>query len=79
MKLLELFGGTGCVGRVSKDFDFNVVSLDLKGALINTFTFLIGIKFMIRVTLTLFGHPRPVLNIALLNKLGRERLKKQIE
>ena len=36
MKLLELFSGTGSVGKVAKDFDFNVVSLDSKGALINT-------------------------------------------
>ena len=36
MKLLELFSGTGSVGNVAKDFGFEVVSLDLKGALINT-------------------------------------------
>ena len=36
MKLLEMFSGTGSVGKVAKDFGYNVVSLDLKGALINT-------------------------------------------
>ena len=35
MKLLELFSGTGSVGMVAKDFGYDVVSLDLKGALIN--------------------------------------------
>ena len=35
MKLLELFSGTGSVGRVAKDFDYEVVSLDLKNAIIN--------------------------------------------
>ena len=36
MKLLELFSGTGSVGKVAKDFGFEIVSLDLKVALINT-------------------------------------------
>ena len=36
MKLLELFSGTGSVGKVAKDFGFDVVSLDLKNANINT-------------------------------------------
>ena len=36
MKSLEPFSGTGSVGKAAKDFDFEVVSLDLKGALINT-------------------------------------------
>ena len=35
MKLLELFSGTGSVGRVAKDKGFDVVSLDLKNADIN--------------------------------------------
>ena len=35
MKLLELFSGTGSVGKVAKDMGFEVVSLDLKNADIN--------------------------------------------
>ena len=35
MNLLELFSGTGSVGRVAKEKGFNVVSLDLKNADIN--------------------------------------------
>ena len=36
MKLLELFSGTGSVGRVARDLGFGVISLDLKNANINT-------------------------------------------
>ena len=36
MKLLELFSGTGSVGRVARDMGFSVISLDLKNANINT-------------------------------------------
>jgi len=36
MKLPELFSGTGSVGKVAGDFGFDVVSLDLKNANINT-------------------------------------------
>ena len=36
MKLLELFSGTGSVGKVAKELGFNVVSLDLKNADINS-------------------------------------------
>ena len=36
MRLLELFSGTGSVGRVAERFGYEVVSLDLKGADINT-------------------------------------------
>jgi len=35
MKLLELFSGTGSVGKVAKQLGYNVVSLDLKQADIN--------------------------------------------
>ena len=35
MNLLELFSGTGSVGRIARDLGFNVISLDLKGADIN--------------------------------------------
>ena len=35
MNMLELFSGTGSVGRVAKNLGFNVVSLDLKNADIN--------------------------------------------
>ena len=36
MKLLELFSGTGSVGKVAKELGFDVVSLDLKNADIST-------------------------------------------
>ena len=36
MKLLEMFSGTGSVGRVARDLGFSVISLDLKNANINT-------------------------------------------
>ena len=36
MKLLELFSGTGSVGKVAVDMGYEVVSLDLKNADINT-------------------------------------------
>ena len=36
MKLLELFSGTGSVSKVAKELGFDVVSLDLKDANINT-------------------------------------------
>ena len=35
MKLLELFSGTGSVGRVAREFGFSAISLDLKNANIN--------------------------------------------
>ena len=35
MKLLELFSGTGSVGKVAREFGYDVVSLDLKNADIN--------------------------------------------
>ena len=38
MRLLELFSGTGSVGRVARDLGFSVISLDLKNANINTDT-----------------------------------------
>ena len=42
MKLLELFSGTGSIGRVAKERGFEVVSLDLKNADIIKFI-LVGI------------------------------------
>ena len=36
MNLLEMFSGTGSVGLVAKSLGFNVISLDLKNADINT-------------------------------------------
>ena len=36
MKLLELFSGTGSVGRVAKRLGWEVISLDLKNADIAT-------------------------------------------
>jgi hypothetical protein len=35
MKVLELFSGTGSVGKVCKEFGYEVISLDLKNADIN--------------------------------------------
>ena len=35
MNLLELFSGSGSVGKVARDLGFNVISLDLKNADIN--------------------------------------------
>ena len=35
MKLLEVFSGTGSVGRVAKEMGYDVISLDLKNADIN--------------------------------------------
>ena len=36
MKLLELFSGTGSVGKVARDKGYSVISLDLKDANINS-------------------------------------------
>ena len=36
MNLLELVSGTGSVGRVARDLGYNVISLELKNANINT-------------------------------------------
>ena len=36
MNLLELFSGTKSVGTIAKSLGFNVISLDLKNADINT-------------------------------------------
>jgi len=36
MKVLELFSGTGSVGKVAKEMGWDVVSLDLKNADIET-------------------------------------------
>ena len=36
MKMLELFSGTGSVGTVAKKLGYEVISLDLKNADINT-------------------------------------------
>ena len=36
MNLLEFFSGTGSVGNIARKFGFNVISLDLKNADINT-------------------------------------------
>ena len=43
MNLLEMFSGTGSVGTVAKAMGFNVISLDLKNADINTDIFEMGL------------------------------------
>ena len=65
MKLLELFSGTGSVGRVAREFGFSVVSLDLKNANINEDILEWDCKTYVHVEiLTLFGRRLLVLNIA---------------
>ena len=39
MKVLELFSGTGSVGKICKEKGWEVVSLDLKGADIFEYSF----------------------------------------
>ena len=62
MKLLELFSGTGSVGRVARVFGFSVISLDLKNANSNEDTLQWDYK-KYEEYVTLFGHRLLALNI----------------
>ena len=64
MNLLEMFSGTGSVGLVAKAMGFNVISLDLKNADINTDILKWIINSLIGVTLILSGHLHHARNTA---------------
>ena len=74
MKLLELFSGTGSVGKVAEELGFDVVLLDLKDANINTDILNWNTKFSNKMSLISFGLLPLVLNIALLKPLVSEKL-----
>ena len=74
MKLLELFSGTGSVGKVAKELGFDVVSLDLKDANINTDILNWDYKqFKQKQVSKSFGLLPLVLNIALPKPLVLEK------
>ena len=71
MKLLELFSGTGYVGKVAKKYDFEVVSSDMDmDADIKMNIMDWNYKELPPIILTLFGHHLHVLSIALQKQLG---------
>ena len=74
MKLLELFSGTGSVGKVAKELGYDVVSLDLKDANINTDILNWNYKvFKQKQVSKSFGLLPLVLNIALPKPLVLEK------
>ena len=74
MKLLELFSGTGSVGKVAEELGFDVVSLDLKDANINTDILNWNYKVFKQNEFNIIWASPLVLNIALLKPLVSEKL-----
>ena len=62
MKLLELFSGTKSVGKVAEQLGYDVTSLDLKNADINTDILEWDYKQYPICYLTSYGHHHLVLN-----------------
>ena len=73
MKLLELFSGTGSVSKVAKELGFDVVSLDLKDANINTDILNCDYKQFNRNNFQIIWASPLVLNIALPKPLVLEK------
>ena len=73
MKFLELFSGTGSVGTVAKELGYDVVSLDLKDANINTDILNWDYKQFNRNNFQIIWASPPVLNIALPKPLVFEK------
>ena len=79
MNLLELFSGTGSVGRVAKEKGFNVVSLDLKNADINCNILEWDYRQYPSGYFNFIWASPLVRSIVVLKLLGLGRLKKQIK
>ena len=71
MKLLELFSGTGSVGKVARDLGYEVVSLDLKNADINSDIMKWDYTMLKKISPS-FGHHPPAPNTAERRPLGLE-------
>ena len=74
MKLLELFSGTGSVGKVAIELGYDVVSLDLKDANINTDILNWNYKVFKQNEFNIIWASPLVLNIALPKPLVLEKL-----